>query len=152
VPFPTRLLGVASHTCSGPASHRHQRIMLDREVISAGVSSPFLVGCHCAATLGAREVRRVGLRTYVALPPALCVRLRSNVRRRHFAVHDLMPLRHHLGQSVRSNTQSVREPPLPSSRGKLLGDRSTAPISGSWNQYFLPAPAITSAGSHSFRS
>jgi hypothetical protein len=48
--LPTRSAGVASHSWSGPASHCHQYFLFVREATSDGVTSPFLVGCHCAAT------------------------------------------------------------------------------------------------------
>ena len=48
-----RLAIVASHSWSGPLGHFHQTLNFDDpKVTSAGVRSPFFVGCHCAASSG----------------------------------------------------------------------------------------------------
>src|SRR3954470_23558223 len=45
-----RLWTVVSHSC--PETQRHQTRREVPEVTSLGLSVPFLVGCHCRATLG----------------------------------------------------------------------------------------------------
>gem|GEM_PF-7002693 len=50
-PLPLVLLTtLASHSC--PFSQIHQTFLPVLGVTSSGVNSPFLVGCHCAATFG----------------------------------------------------------------------------------------------------
>ena len=47
----------ASHSWSGPPEHCHQNFLCEPATTWSGVTSPFLVGCHCAAISGKR-VRR----------------------------------------------------------------------------------------------
>jgi hypothetical protein len=48
-----RLLITYCHSWSGARGHLHHTFRLEPDVTSRGVSAPFLVGCHCRATVGA---------------------------------------------------------------------------------------------------
>src|SRR6185437_8754995 len=50
---PTRACALICQTCTGLARHFHQTLRVELAKTSAGVSSPFLVGCHSSATSGA---------------------------------------------------------------------------------------------------
>jgi hypothetical protein len=65
VPWPTRSVGLASHLWTGPASHRHQYLVPDRDTTSAGIMSQILVKCDCAATSGARVARLLVTHQYL---------------------------------------------------------------------------------------
>jgi hypothetical protein len=57
--FFVRLAGEDSHSWSGPSGHRHHTLLQDPAGTWSGVMSPFLVGCHSAATIGKRVAREL---------------------------------------------------------------------------------------------
>ena len=65
VPLLTRLLQVACHMWSGPSEHWNQYFLSDLATTLEGVTRPFNVGCHWAATLGATPARQLDCATFI---------------------------------------------------------------------------------------
>ena len=60
----------ASHSWSGPSGHFHQTFLPEPATTPVGNRSPFLVGCHCAATSGNKSANdSPGFGTANATPP-----------------------------------------------------------------------------------
>src|SRR5262249_29553662 len=82
-----RVYNFACHSWSVPLRHFHHTLASELATTLSGKRFPFLVGCHCAATVGNREARELVTETFRPAQHGQPVGLDLCARSATFACH-----------------------------------------------------------------